>query len=208
MSNLTKKQKKALLDKYQKQIESGELIQLQVKDKHDFRQKWLSKQKNICPILKQKIKFKDSIIDHRHKLKSDELGGEEGLGLVRGILHFSCNAWEGKVVNSFKRTGLSKKISISDALRNLADYLDKEKEPIISPIYIYPGEEPREKKKELGKRAYNRVVKHYFSVYPRKRKLPKKNKYLTKAWKRYLIDIDIYLRKEQEKKQRRKKRKQ
>lgn len=206
--NLTKKQKKALLDKYQSQIESGELIQLMIKDKHEFRQKWLSKQKNICPILKQKIKFKDSSIDHRHKLKGDFLGGGEGLGLVRGILFSPCNVWEGKVVNSFKRMGLSKRISISEALRSLADYLDPEKDPPIPPIYIYPGEEPKVKRKELGTRAYNKVKKHYFKVYPRKRKLPKKNKYLTKVWKQYINDIDIYLRNEQENRIRKKKRKQ
>ncbi len=194
--NLTKKQKKALLDKYQEQIESGELIQLQIKDKYDFRQKWLSKQKNICPILKQKIDLKDSSMDHKHKLKGDELGGKENLGLVRGILHKQANAWEGKVWNSFHRVGLHKIVNISEALRGLADYYENYENNPIPPIYIYPGEEPKIKKKELGKRAYNKVVKHYFEVYPRKRKLPKKNKYLTGAWKTYITDTDVYLRKQ------------
>ncbi len=208
MSNLSKKQKEKLLKDYQDKIESKELIQLEIKDKYDFRKRWLSEQNNTCPILKQKIKFKDSSIDHRHKLKSDELGGDDNLGLIRGILHRQANAWEGKVTNSFHRVGLHKLINISEALRNLADFYEGYENNPIPPIYIYPGEEPKVKKKLLGKRAYNKVKKHYFKVYPRKRILPKRTKFLTKDWKRYILETDTYLKRKQNNKSRKKRRKQ
>lgn len=197
MATLTKKDKERLSKLYQKQIDSGELIQIELKDKKDFRLKWFNKQKGICPIIQKEMPFEKSSIDHKHKLKSDAIGGKDRSGLVRGILYFPANAWEGKVVNSFKRMGLSKYTDIVSALRALANYLEK---PPIPPLYVYPGEQPKLEKKLLGKRIYTKIRKHYFKVYPKKRKIPKKTKYLTKKWQKVICDVDAYLQKKQSKK--------
>ena len=133
----------------------------------ELRFKQLLKQGCICPILKQVIEFEDSVLDHKHKRK-DEPIGENGKGLLRGVLHFQANSWEGKVTNAFKRYGLHKfGISLPDALRNLAKYIES---PPMPPIYIHPDE--KEKAKKLGKRDYNLICKYYFQIYPRRKKLP------------------------------------
>ena len=91
----------------------------------------------ICPILKQKINAQNAVFDHKHKTKAEKIG-EDGKGLLRGVLHFQANSWEGKVTNAFKRYGLHKfEISLPEALRNLADYIES---PPMKPEYIHPNE--------------------------------------------------------------------
>lgn len=125
------------------------------------------KQEGICPILKLPVRYKDTVFDHKHKTKAEPLG-EDGKGLLRGILHFQANSWEGKVTNAFKRYGLHKfNISLPEALRNLADYIEN---PPMKQEYIHPNERPKPKK--LGKRDFNRIVKYYFQIFPNRRKLP------------------------------------
>ena len=130
------------------------------------KNQWLV-QAGFCPILKQFINYKDAVFDHKHKNKSESIG-EDGKGLLRGVMHFQANSWEGKVTNAFKRYGLHKfGISLPDALRNLAKYIES---PPMPPIYIHPDELPKAKK--LGKRDYNLICKYYFVIYPRRKKLP------------------------------------
>lgn len=143
------------------------LKQITQKEFKELRFTQYLKQKSICPILKHKIEYKDAVFDHRHRIKSEKLG-EDGKGLLRGVIHFQANSFEGKVTNAFKRYGLHKfNISLPDILRNLANYIEK---PPMIPEYIHPKERPKAKK--LGKRDFNRIVKYYFQMFPRKRKLP------------------------------------
>jgi len=172
------------LKEYKKALREG-FIQIKSNDSAEYRKQFYKQQNGICPVLKQKMSFEESSLDHKHRRKSDPFGGKEGLGLIRGVLHKSANAWEGKVYNAFKRLGLHKKIGFSEALRNLADFIDN---PTVEPKYIYPSEEPKQKKSKLNKTDYNRVVKYWHEMYP-KRKLPKKPKSgnLTKEWKQYIL---------------------
>lgn len=133
----------------------------------NLRYEQWEKQHKFCPILKQFIRYEDACFDHKHKTKAEPLG-EDGKGLLRGVLHFQANSWEGKVTNAFKRCGLHKfDISLPEALRNLADYIEN---PPMKPEYIHPNERPKPKK--LGKRDFNRIIKYYFQMYPNRRKLP------------------------------------
>lgn len=142
-----------------KEINHAELKELR-------HQQWL-KQWCECPILKQKISYEEAVIDHKHKTKAEKLG-EEGKGLLRGVLHFQANSWEGKVTNAFKRYGLHKfDVSLSQALRNLADYIEN---PPMKPEWIHPNERPKAKK--IGKRDFNQICKYYFLIYPKRKKLP------------------------------------
>lgn len=137
------------------------------------------KQKKICPILKQEIKYEDCVFDHKHKTKAEVIG-EDGKGLLRGVLHFQANSWEGKVTNAFKRYGLHKfDISLPEALRNLADYIEN---PPMKPEYIHPNERVFDK---IGKRDFNKICKHYFKIYPKRKKLPvyPKSRKMTKELK-------------------------
>lgn len=129
-------------------------------------QQWHA-QAGKCPILKQFHKFEDSVMDHLHKTKAEILG-EDGKGLLRGVMHFQANSWEGKVTNAFKRYGLHKfGVSLPECLRNLASYIES---PPMKEKIVHPNERPKIKK--LGKRDYNRICKYYFEIFPNRRKLP------------------------------------
>ena len=144
-----------------------------------YRKKWHNAQKNVCPILKQEVPFEKTSIDHIHKRRSDKLGGEGNLGLIRGVIHVQANSLEGVIVNNFKRYGLNKFINLPTFLRNLADYI--EAPPLLNLNVVHPSELERPEK--IKKREFNKLKKHYFDMYPNKKKLPKfpKNGRITKA---------------------------
>ena len=156
-----------------------------------IRLKQWKKQGEKCPVLNQKIPYKDAVMDHKHKTKAEKIG-ENGKGLLRGVLHAQANSWEGKVTNSFKRYGLHKfDITLPEALRNLAKYIEH---PTMKPEYIHPSEKPKSKK--LGVRNCNKIRKYYLKVYPtRKKKIEiTANSKLSDKLQTILNDIDIYLK--------------
>ena len=144
-----------------------------------YRKKWHNAQKMICPILKQEVPFEKTSIVHMHKRRSDKLGGEGNLGLIRGVIHVQANSLEGVIVNNFKRYGLNKFINLPTFLRNLADYI--EAPPLLNLNVVHPSELERPEK--IKKREFNKLKKHYFDIYPNRRKLPKfpKNGRITKV---------------------------
>jgi len=143
------------------------------------------KQKGVCFVCNKKTPFEKTVLDHQHKLrKSDEIG-KDGAGLIRGVLCFQCNSWEGKIFRSFIRYGLhKKKIPISVLLRNLADYLEQDNLPFIHPTEI--------KKKIVSKSNYNKLKKVYLDTN-RKKKFPDypKSKKITKALKELFEEFNI-----------------
>jgi len=117
------------------------LVQLTKKDISTLRDKWYKEQGGKCPILGIKIDPKNATLDHLHKLKK-ELPDETGKGCCRGVLHFQANSWEGRVTSSYKRSGLEKHLTLPEALKNLAQYLEKNR--IHEDIkYIHPNEKPK-----------------------------------------------------------------
>jgi hypothetical protein len=161
-------------------------IQLKQKDIKLLREKLLKEQDYICPICKEKITLAESTLDHQHKLFKDEEIGNNGAGLCRGVICFRCNAWEGKIFNSYRRLGLHKKeLDQATLLRNLADYLEQE-----NMIYIHPTEV--EKPKKLGKRIFNKLKKEYNKKYPNRKELeyPKSGK-ITKEIEKILTEFDL-----------------
>jgi len=148
-------------------------------------EQWIE-QKGICPILKRVILFQESVFDHKHKTKSEKIG-EDGKGLLRGVIHFQANVIEGKIARLYKRYGLDKFILLPELLRNIADYIEN---PPMKPEYIHPNE--REFKK-LGKRDFNRICKYYFQMYPKRRKLPEypKSKKMNKEFEKMLEIVYI-----------------
>ena len=162
------------------------LIQLETKEIKEFREKLNKAQKNICPITKKPIQIGNHVLDHQHMTKKEVLG-ENGAGLIRGVLDFRANSWEGKVVNSFKRYGLNKEVDLIDALRNLAEYLEQDNLP-----YIHPNEKIKPKK--LLKRPFNKIKKMYSEKYPKRKVLEypksgKATKLILELSKEFNIDI-------------------
>lgn len=138
-----------------KEITHSEFMELKFKQ-------W-NKQKRICPILKQEITYDRAVFDHKHKIKSEKIG-ENGKGLLRGVIHNQANVIEGKIVKLYKRYGLHKFILLPELLRNIADYIEN---PPMKPEYVHPSERPKPKK--LGKRDFNRICKYYFQMYPKRK---------------------------------------
>ena len=171
-------------------------IQIKHKDLKKIRLKMYTEQNGICPILKETFPIQDFCIDHKHKTKKEEIGKNDA-GLIRGCIHRQVNSFEGKVTNSYKRYGLDKfDISLSDILRNLADYLEQQ-----STNLIHPNEQP--KRKILTKSSYNKLKKLWELDITRKPKLPEyrikehKNiqtftKIFEKLYKRYNIKPEFY----------------
>ena len=193
------------LNKYKsKSLEPNSYLQIENKEKKNFRRYWWEKQGRICPLLGIEIPWEKTSLDHMHKRKSDEIGGDENLGLIRGVLHMQANSMEGKVYNSYKRLGLNKFIDLPSLLRNIANYIEN---PPIPPLFIYPSEKVRPKKQKLGMRQYKKVCKYYFNIYPNRHKLPQypKSGEITKEWSIILQDLEWFIDKKEKDKRKGKK---
>ena len=140
----------------------------------ELRKHFAKNNKIFCPILKQEIPLEKSVVDHKHKLKSED--PDKDKGQVRQLLDFRSNAAAGKIENIYKRYGFEKLgVSLPDLLRNIADYL--ESEPITfekedKKIYlIHPNEVP--KRKKVSKRDFNLIKKWWVVLKPRSKKEPR-----------------------------------
>ncbi len=108
------------------------LVELKSKDLKNFRTELLKSQKGKCLITKKKIKPNHVTLDHKHSLK-DGIVGEDGAGLIRGVLDFRANSFEGRVLKLYKRSGLFRVLPLPLLLRNLADYLERDYLPVVHP---------------------------------------------------------------------------
>jgi len=78
------------------------------------RKRLHDQQNGIDPILKEPVKFDDTVCDHDHTSQH-----------TRAALHRQVNAFEGKVTNAYTRyLKWLTDIPLPDILRNLADYLE------------------------------------------------------------------------------------
>ena len=161
------------------------LFYLTSSDLDDLKNKIINSENYVCPILKIKLDKENSAFDHKHITNKDKKKnklGEDGKGLLRGVIHFKANVFEGKVLKGFKRSGLEAEgFALPEILRNLADYIET---PPIEQIYVHPKEKP--KKKTLSETDYKRICKYYFEMFPKKKTLPEypksdKNN-LSKKW--------------------------
>lgn len=163
-----------------------EIIQLKSNDLKPLKEKWHIEQNFICPILKKEVPLDKLVVDHLHKLKSEE-PGVDGKGCCRGAIEFRANALEGKITNNFKRLGLDKEIDLPSFLRNLADYLENN-HLNDDVLYIHPTEVSRDPK--VSKKNYNKLKKLYvgkakFPEYPNSGKLTKP---IEKLFKEYEVE--------------------
>jgi hypothetical protein len=157
-----------------------ELRQLKASDVPTIRDELLKDQNNKCCLCGGEITEKSGVaLDHQHMFKSETIG-EDGAGLIRGVLCRACNAVEGRIWNNMKRylnvSSVDERIKWLDSL---IQYYKKEPLPLIH---------PSEKKKEqiVSKRNYKLLQKKYlesgqkqqFPEYPKSGKLTKQLKKL------------------------------
>jgi hypothetical protein len=167
----------------------ADLIHLTRAQFNELREKHYELQGRKCAITGLPYDLKDCVFDHRHKLKAEECGGPDGLGLLRGVIGRNVNTFEGKIWKAYKRYGLEPDISLPDLLRRLADYIEN---PPCPQIYIHPNERP--KRQRLLKPDYKRVCKYYFCMYPKRRKLPQypKDGIRTPKWDDLIDQADAW----------------
>ena len=113
----------------------------------------------ICPILNKEYPINKMVIDHEHKLKSEEPDNKKGA--VRDMIEFRANAMLGKIENMWKRYGFHKDedLNLPDVLRSMADYLEanhyNENYEDSELYFIHPNEVP--KRKKITKRDQNLI---------------------------------------------------
>ena len=160
------------------------------KDIINIKRELYDLQDGICPLLNKKISFEKTVIDHKHRIKTQIPTLSNKFGFIRNFTEFRANAFEGKVWNFYKRLGLDKDIEFSDLLRNLANYHDNIfcQDPIL-----HYTEVPKREKVKISE--YNRVKKYYFDIYPRKKVIIKKPIYITEDWKELVKLVEEHIEK-------------
>ena len=147
-------------------------IELKQKDIAILREHILQCNKGICPVLKDRIKEGEEVLDHNHKNKDEEYSKRRGT--IRTVLDRRANILAGKIERDFIRYGLHKEYNLPNILRNIADYLEAEPFSKNGYYFIHPKEVNKVK---ITKRAYNRARKEYFLKHPGARKFPEYRKH-------------------------------
>lgn len=150
--------------------------QLKAGDIPEIRESILKEQNGKCSLCNCEITSETGYsLDHQHMTLKEEIG-DDGAGLVRGVLCRGCNVMEGKIWNNMKRyiqvDNVQERI---EWLESLVNYYKKENYPMI-----HPAEKPKDKK--IAKSKYNKLQKAYkesgkkakFPPYPTSGKMTKK----------------------------------
>ena len=161
-----------------------QLTQSKIKD---LREEILKKQNFKCAICGKDISYLEGVsLDLQHRISKSQEIGDDGAGLIRGVLCRDCNTYEGKIHNNGIRYKQLKTVqSRINRLRNLIKYYEQEKYP-----YIHPTE--KVKPKDVSKFNFNKMIKLFKEKYP-KRKVPSypKSKKLTVQLKKLFDEFKI-----------------
>lgn len=99
----------------------------------DYRERQVNRQKGICPLCKEPLKFEDATLDHCHTS-----------GHVRMALHRSCNGAEGRILSwAGKRSRGDDPIAF---LRNLISYWQRDF--ANKPLHHTHGAKKRRRKRQ------------------------------------------------------------
>lgn len=109
----------------------------------------LMAESGVCQICLNTLK--NPVLDHQHATKNENIG-ENGAGLVRGVLCSQCNAFLGKIENNSKRFGIK---DLPKFLINAAHYIEQPNLPFVH------STETRKLKEKLSKSTYNKFIALY-----------------------------------------------
>lgn len=156
----------------------GQYRQLKSNEIKEFKAEILESQGFRCAICGKPLTIDEAVLDHQHKIRKSDPNGENGNGLIRGVLCNFCNPLEGKIFNNLIRY---KQIKTDEEriqwLEQLINYYKKPKYNVIHPTEAV-------KEPNISKRNFNRLKKTYSELNPDKKPLeyPKSGK-LTKPLK-------------------------
>lgn len=140
-----------------------------------------------CAICGKDLRGVDGIsLDHQHKLNKRQELGDDGAGLIRGVLCRECNVLEGKIWNNSSRYKQFKSVQERVIwLQKLVNYYMKENYHMV-----HPSEKPI--KKDVSKRQFNKLQKMYNNKYPGRKLLSyPKSKKITKKLERIFNEFDL-----------------
>jgi hypothetical protein len=147
-----------------------DMKQLKSTEVTDLRNEILASQNGNCGLCNEPINENTGYsLDHQHKTSKETIG-EDGAGLVRGVLCRACNVWEGKIWNNTQRYRQPKNVKDRiGMLSALIQYYEKGTYNIIH--HTEKAKEPT-----VSKRNYNKLMKTYtgkkkFPEYPKSGKL-------------------------------------
>lgn len=166
--------------------------ELKTKDIKPLKEKLHKMNNGVCPLLGIPVDANNMVLDHIHKLKSEEYA--ENKGTIRNAIEFRANALEGKITNNWKRyfgaDESNHPIDLPSFLRNLADYLEEGAYNDHDTYYIHPTEVPKAPK--VKKAAYNKAIKLFKAKYPNKKVIEyPKSKKLTKGLGKLFEEFEI-----------------
>lgn len=124
--------------------------------------KWLNEQGGLCPLCGYPIDLripKEGVVDHNHDT-----------GEVRGVLHRSCNAAEGKAANAIGHWG-SKSMAYVDIIRfaaNLLAYWQTPGKGMLYPTHKTPEEKRAQRNKDARTQRAARKARAVVNTMPRK----------------------------------------
>lgn len=127
-----------------------------------------------CAVCGKPLTLDAAVLDHQHKIRKSDPNGENGNGLIRGVLCNGCNPAEGKIHNALVRYLQIKTDSERiQFLERLIEYYRQPKYPLI-----HPTEVPKEP--DVSKKNFNKLKKLYEQSggkkvleYPKSKKLTK-----------------------------------
>ncbi len=134
------------------------------------------RQKHRCALCDRPLN--NPTLDHEHIKKV------KGTGLIRNVLCSQCNTFLARIENNAARHSLSVE-ELPDILRRTAEHLEQTRN-VIHPTEIPP-------RKKVGTREWNRVRKYYFEVFPKRKALPKRPKYVSESWLELKGQIEEYI---------------
>lgn len=161
-------------------------IQLKTTEINALKLKILEEQGYKDAITHKPLQPSNAVLDHQHRLRKNQLIGEDGAGLVRGVLDRQVNMAEGKISNALRRfcacTTTQEKIVF---LQGLIEYYQQE-----PTVYIHPTEKPVTK--AVSKRQYNKLKKLFHLKYANRKfpDYPKSGK-CTKSLQKLFEDFKI-----------------
>jgi len=129
-----------------------------------------------CPICNNIIK--QPVLDHMHTKKV------KGTGFIRNVCCSQCNTFIARSENNAGRHGISNE-ELPDVLRRMANHLENQTR------IIHSTELP--KKKKLGTRDWNKIIKFYFKIYPGRKKLPKRPRFISESVLELCREVNKYI---------------